>query len=115
VKLLLVVMQVPLALMALYLDVLTVAAALWWRPAAPVAPRARFAVLVPAHDEELLLPRLLASLAVLDYPRHLFEVHVVADNCTDATARVADAAGATVHQRFDREQVSKGSALRLVT
>jgi len=98
--------------MVLYLDVLTVAAALWRRPAPAVPPCARFAVLVPAHNEELLLPRLLNSLAAQVYPSHLFDIHVVADNCTDATAHVAAAGGATVHQRSNREQVGKGYALQ---
>ncbi|MBP1693374.1 MAG: glycosyl transferase family 2, partial [Chloroflexi bacterium] len=49
-------------------------------------PSLRFALLVPAYNEERLLPGLLNSLRRLDYPDDLYEIHVVADNCTDQTA-----------------------------
>jgi glycosyltransferase involved in cell wall biosynthesis len=59
----------------------------------------RFAVVVPAHDEEGLLPDCLVALrtaaARVVAPA---EVIVVADDCTDATARLAAAAGAQVVQ-----------------
>src|SRR5215212_6314913 len=47
------------------------------------APFTRFAILIPAHEEELVIGRLLDSLNGLDYPRELFEVHVIADHCSD--------------------------------
>lgn len=62
-------------------------------------------VVVPAHDEEDLLPRCLAALdrAVArlrhDAPGTRAVVVVVADGCTDATAAVARAAGHTVLER----------------
>ena len=74
----LVVLQLPSLCMVLYLDLLSVAAALWRRTPAPVPPRNRFALLVPAYNEEVLLPRLLESISALDFPHHMFDVHVVA-------------------------------------
>ena len=41
----------------------------------------RFAILVPAHNEEALIGRLLRSLQQLDYPADRAHVYVVADNC----------------------------------
>src|SRR6476646_7970997 len=76
------------------------------------APRTRFAVMVPAHDEELLIRRTVGSLLALDYPPDMFTVHVIADNCTDSTAERARALGATVHERVDPDQRGKGYALR---
>jgi len=108
----LILLQIPGALMVLYLDLLSVAAVLWRRSPAPIAPRARFAVLIPAHDEELLLPRLLESLSALEYPRALYDVHVVADNCTDRTAEVAAEGGALVFKRQDEARRGKGYALQ---
>ena len=104
--------QLPAAAMVGYLDLLSVAAILWRRAPAPIAPRHRFAILIPAHDEEILLPRLLASLDELDYPRHLYTVYVVADNCTDRTAERARAAGALTYERSDLERTGKGHALQ---
>jgi cellulose synthase/poly-beta-1,6-N-acetylglucosamine synthase-like glycosyltransferase len=97
---------------ALYLLCLTLAG-LFYRPPRSdgKTPSIRFAILIPAHDEERLLPQLLASLRRLAYPRDLYEIFVVADNCADGTARVAAEAGARVYERADRERIGKGYAL----
>jgi 1,2-diacylglycerol 3-beta-glucosyltransferase len=97
-----------------YLLLLTAAA---WQaarhtPLRPGSPANRFLVLIPAHNEERLLPATLASLNNLDYPRSLFAVHVVADNCNDRTAAKARQGGATVHERSDRQRRGKGYALQ---
>lgn len=71
-----------------------------------------FAILIPAHNEEIILGTLLESLSALTYPKDLYTVHVIADNCTDNTAELARAVGwANVHERFDDVKRSKGYAL----
>lgn len=104
---------IALLLISGYLLLLT-GAALWGRrrPPPPGSGTRRFAVLIPAHNEEALIGRLLESLHRLDYPRSRFDVLVVADNCDDATAVVARAHGAQVYERFDRSARAKGFALR---
>lgn len=72
----------------------------------------RFAIVIPAHNEELLLPRLLASTKNQDYPGERFDTIVVADNCTDSTASAARRHGATVLERFDEENRGKGYAIK---
>jgi 1,2-diacylglycerol 3-beta-glucosyltransferase len=111
---LLLIVEIGLALIVGYLLLLTAAAWLAPRQTAPrnAAPTQRFLVLIPAHNEEQLLPSTLASLRALEYPAELFAVHVVADNCTDQTAAVARAAGAVVHERSDSIQIGKGYALQ---
>lgn len=82
---------------------------------APVVPQQdrihRFAVLVFAKDEAAVIGQLLGSLRAQDYPSDAYEVFVTADNCTDDTAGVARAAGATVGERFDTGRIGKGHAL----
>lgn len=78
---------------------------------ASALPTRRFAVLIPAHDEELSLPATLRSVFATDYPADLRRVYVVADNCSDATADVARRAGATVIERIDSTNRGKGYAL----
>jgi cellulose synthase/poly-beta-1,6-N-acetylglucosamine synthase-like glycosyltransferase len=93
---------------------LLTAAALFARrqtPARRGEPSSRFIIMVPAHNEERLLPQLLESLRGLDYPRELYAVHVVADNCSDGTAELGRAGGAVVHERFNTELRGKGYAL----
>ncbi len=72
----------------------------------------RFAVIIPAHNEELLLPRLIESAQGQDYPCDLFNIIVVADNCTDNTAIIARQNGVTVLERFDLEKRGKGYAIK---
>src|SRR5205823_6256194 len=72
---------IPFAISA-YLVVLTLAAVLGRTARPPLgSAQRRFAVLVPAHNEEALIGRLLGSLAQVDYPSGLRDVYVVADNC----------------------------------
>jgi hypothetical protein len=96
-----------------YLLALTLASPFFRRkaPTRDGAPKTRFAVIVPAHNEEEMLPATLASLDAQAYPRDLFGVNVIADNCTDATAAIAHAAGATVHERNDPSNPGKGQAI----
>ena len=75
------------------------------------APLRRYAVLISARNEEAVIGQLLESIREQDYPAELVTAFVVADNCTDATARRAREAGAEVYERFDRRQVGKGYAL----
>jgi hypothetical protein len=97
-----------------YLAVLTGAAwvatlARRHRPPASAGSR-RMAVLIPAHDEAVVIGDTLAALAAVDYPSDRVDVHLVADHCTDATADIARAAGVTVHER-DSAPRGKGPAL----
>ncbi len=96
-----------------YLLLLT-GAAVFGRKATPPdgEQRRRFALLVPAHNEESTIGRLLASTRQLAYPAARYDVYVVADNCTDSTADVARAAGAHVEERADQAMRGKGYALR---
>ncbi len=70
-----------------------------------------FALLVAAHNEESVVGELVKSLKALDYPEDLFEVIVIADNCTDSTAQIAQENGATVWTRFDETNRGKGYAM----
>jgi cellulose synthase/poly-beta-1,6-N-acetylglucosamine synthase-like glycosyltransferase len=69
----------------------------------------RLAVLVPAHNEALVIGRTLESLSSqLSENDRLI---VIADNCTDETGRIAEDAGAEVFYRVDQTLRGKGYAL----
>lgn len=75
-------------------------------------PPVNFAILIPAHNEEMVLGTLLDSLSKLAYPEDLYTVYVVADNCTDSTARLAQSVGwVHVYERVDDAKRGKGYAL----
>lgn len=72
----------------------------------------RFMLIIPAHNEESVVGNLVDSLKKLDYQKDLYDIYVIADNCTDGTAKVAKEAGATVYERFDEKRKTKGYALQ---
>ncbi len=70
-----------------------------------------FAMIVAAHNEEVVIGEMVKSLRNLDYPQQAYDIFVIADNCTDATAQVARDAGAIVYERFNDKLRGKGHAL----
>lgn len=76
---------------------------------APTCESRRFIAVIPAHNEESVLPRLIDSIKNTDYPRELLSVLVVADGCSDRTYEVAKQKGVMV---IEKEKSScKGDAL----
>ena len=71
----------------------------------------RFAVLISARNEQMVIGNLIDSINRQTYAGELVTTFVVADNCTDDTARIAREHGAVVYERFNKEQVGKGYAL----
>ena len=71
----------------------------------------KFMAILPAHDEEAVIGNLVASLMKQDYDKDLLDIYVIADNCTDNTAKVAKEHGAIVLERFDEAHKTKGYAL----
>lgn len=76
---------------------------------AGAAAHTRFVVMIPAHDEVASIAETLAAFDRVDYPRTHFDVHVVADNCSDGTAEVVRASRWHVHERTGSP--GKGEAL----
>ena len=76
-----------------------------------LTPKHRFAVLVAAHNEEQVIGDLVHNLTVLDYPKELYDIYVVADNCNDSTADIAEKEGAIVYQRTNLTERGKGFAV----
>lgn len=72
----------------------------------------KFMMILPAHNEESVIGNLVESLQNLDYPKDLYDIYVIADNCTDNTAKIAKDLGAIVLERFDEKKKTKGFALQ---
>ncbi|MGO9480401.1 MAG: glycosyltransferase family 2 protein [Candidatus Kryptoniota bacterium] len=104
---------VPSLLFALYLAFLTLLA-MTRRSKPPHMPKTlrRFAVMVPAHNEESVIEKTLRSLKQIYYPTDKFDIVVIADNCTDRTAAIAREMNVVVLERFDAINAGKGYALR---
>ena len=71
----------------------------------------RYGVIIAARNEATVIRELLQSIKAQNYPDGLVTAFVVADNCTDNTAELAQAEGAVVYERFNQLKVGKGYAL----
>lgn len=71
----------------------------------------RFALLVCAHNEEQVVGEIVKNLNGLDYPKELYDIYVIADNCNDRTAEIAEQNGAIPIVRNDRSKVGKGHGI----
>ena len=71
-----------------------------------------YVVLICARNEAAVIGDLIDSIRTQTYEQKLIEVFVMADNCTDDTAKIAEARGAHVYERYNAEYVGKGYALQ---
>ena len=83
------------------------------KPAAypKAAPKKRIAAVLAARNEEGVIGEAVRTLLAQDYPRELFDVWVIPNNCTDDTEGVAEQAGARVLTCTDSVR-GKGDVLR---
>ena len=72
----------------------------------------KFMMILPAHNEASVIGALIESLQALDYPKELYDIYVIADNCTDNTAQIAKDLGTIVYERFDEKKKTKGFAMQ---
>lgn len=71
----------------------------------------RFAFVIAAHNEEAVIGNLVESIKAQNYPADRIDTYVIADACTDDTARVAAEAGAIVWERNDLARKGKSWVL----
>jgi cellulose synthase/poly-beta-1,6-N-acetylglucosamine synthase-like glycosyltransferase len=81
------------------------------RPATVSAAPNSLAVVIPAHNEAANITNTIKSLLACTPPHATVSIVVIADNCTDNTAEVAQHAGAQVLIRQDEHKRGKGYAL----
>ena len=93
---------------ALHLGTLALASLFYRAPRAAQADAVSFLILIPAHNEELVIGKGLAAIAADRRERDT--VLVVADRCTDGTADVARASGAEVLERGADEEPGRAAA-----
>nr|NNM91446.1 glycosyltransferase family 2 protein [Bacilli bacterium] len=107
-----VVMQAVTGLIGAYQVVLSVFGLYHRKRQITETPSKKFAVFVAAHNEERVISPLLENLKRLDYPDHLYDIYVIADNCTDQTAEIARRHGVIAEERVSETDRGKGFAIR---
>ena len=71
----------------------------------------KFAVLIPARNEEAVIGNLIESIKNADYPSELIEIYVVINSCTDGTMEAALSHGAKIID-CTQPTKTKGEVLR---
>lgn len=75
-------------------------------------PSKRFALIVCAHNEETVIGEIVNNLVTdMEYPKELYDVFVIADNCTDSTAAIVRQRGGIAMERHDMTKKGKGFGL----
>jgi len=107
----LLVMQVILALVGGYQLFLTFFG--WHRnkQKAQFAPQKTFAIFVAAHNEEQVVGALIENLKNLKYPKAMYDIMVICDNCTDKTADIVRKHGVFAFERHNPKLRGKGFAI----
>ena len=72
----------------------------------------KYGIVIPARNEEKVIGNLIESIQKNNYPQDKLHIFVIAHNCTDKTAEVARAMGATVYEYNNPEEKTKGYAFK---
>ena len=75
-----------------------------------LTPTKKFALITAAHNEEAVIRYHIESLKMINYPKDMYDIYIIADNCTDTTAEIARQEGVNVFERFSPKR-GKGFAL----
>ena len=71
----------------------------------------KFAILIPARNEELVIGNLLDSLMSQNYPQEKYQIYVLINHCTDQTKQIASRKGVNIIDCPDTVK-SKGDVLK---
>lgn len=78
--------------------------------------KARFLILIAAHNEEAVIGNTLEGLQSIEYNPNLYEIVVVNDNSTDNTGKICDQYGVkhvdTIENKYPREGVGKPGGIQ---
>lgn len=74
-------------------------------------PKNKFKILVACRNEETVIASLIESINIQNYPKDMYELCVIPNNCTDNTKEIAQASGVRIIEcSYDAK--CKGDALR---
>ncbi len=99
-------------LVLLYLVILAIASLLPEKRIHSHSPRSKFCIVIPAHDEAENIGTTLDILKMVNYPEHLYDIIVIADNCHDHTTTEVHKRKIKWMERKNDRITNKGIALK---
>lgn len=106
-------LMMALNLLAVYTGVMALFTFKRRKPYPKAAPETRFAVVIPARNEERVIGNLIRALRAQNYPSDRFDIFVAVNNTTDRTAEIALSEGAKIFHCTD-PVTCKGDVLHQV-
>ena len=105
-------MQILIFLFTLYFFVIGFCG-MWRKKEVKIkTPRKTFALVVAAHNEHAVIGQLVENLKQLNYPKDMYDIYVIADNCTDNTAEIAEKGQEKLLLCLDKE-IPHGTAVEV--
>jgi len=106
---------IPAAFISLYYLILMITATIYNKKNC-VNPlisknKTKFAIIIPAHNEETTILKTIFSCKNVDYPTENYKIYVIADNCTDKTESITKEQSVECLVRIDKTDIGKGYAL----
>ena len=111
IHLLFVLLFLYITITSLYLVLLTVAAYFFKKKSGDASKSLSIAVIIPAHNEALEIQNTIGNVKACRYHEDACAIVVIADNCDDETASLAQSAGALAVERKVPSNRGKGQAL----
>ncbi len=90
------VIGIPLSVIGIYFSVVALFSLKKETRYKSVAPKTKFAIVIAARNEAAVIGHLVDSLLLQKYPKELYKIFVVPNNCTDNTEEVARRHGAEI-------------------
>ena len=75
--------------------------------------RPHYIMVTSARNEANVIPQLVKSIQNLNYPQDQITIHLIADNCSDDSVKIAQSLGVKVYERNDLSKIGKSYALDL--
>lgn len=105
--------SVILTIYGFYFMIMSIFAFLPLKVSNKYEPKNKFGIVIAARNEEVVIGNLVDSLRQQNYPKELYDIIVVPNNCKDNTKGVAEAHGATIYEPKSVIR-SKGDVLKEV-
>ncbi len=107
------ILEILLKILTGYTAVMGILFLIPWKKYPVVPPKTKFAVLLPARNEGNVIANIIESLQAQVYPKELYDIIVIPNNCTDDTEDAALKAGAKV-MRCTGPVSTKGEVLHQI-
>lgn len=74
-------------------------------------PKTKFGIIIPARNEEKVIGKLIDSLISQNYPKNMYDIFVIPNNCNDNTEQIAISKNVNI-LKYDIKFNSKGEVLK---